>query len=118
MSNIAKEMKPIKLGMSEAAVKELNSVCSWLVKEYEPENEHEELHYHYLCCLHWDLFRKLTKGNDKYTMSFTAYEALLFCQLWSSITVDHFPFGKVVILKMIEELDQAMKAKHLINGGT
>jgi len=96
----------VRVKMSGDRQAELYKLYDGLWGCYEPDNAHELLLYGHISELRDILERMADREQAKYTLTFTALQALAFVQLWEPKPYALTPLRALIIQSIFNELDK------------
>ena len=113
----------IELKLKEQQTLALCSAHLWLMDNYDVENDHETLLYEFLKTMaltlqkrveSYDNVRLEGKGKKFWRLIMQPYEALMFCQLWGPVGLEHLPLANVLIGEIIGKVDRVAKGQRVL----
>ncbi len=96
--------RSIGIRISHQRLEAMVEVCDTMLASFRPVNEHQELLQAYLGELKYKLLQMARKGQEIYTLTLSATEAMAFYQLCKLMDVKHDRYAMVIIESMLSKI--------------
>jgi len=99
----------VKARINHERVEALHIICDDMLKQFKPEDEHEQLLHEYLTELHHRLRKMKEKNQELYTLNMSGTEAIAFRQLWGMLDLRQDKYASIIIRSIISQIDRYSK---------
>lgn len=94
----------IRIRISYQRVEALVEICSEMLEEFKPANEHHHLLREYLAELHEKLQDMLRRNQDLYTLILMGTESLAFYQLWKMLDISTDKYAILIVDNLLKKM--------------
>ncbi|MES2701753.1 MAG: hypothetical protein V4649_03895 [Bacteroidota bacterium] len=94
----------IRLRVSYQRVEALHELCSEMLEEFVPVNDHHHLLREYMTELHDELSAMLQRKQHLYTLTLAGAATTAFYQLWHMLDIKHDKYACLVVDNLIKKM--------------
>jgi len=100
----------VKIRINRDRLEVLYSMCTDMLEEFKPGNEHQQLLREYLEELHQKLHKKMATSQWLYTLNMSNTETIAFQQIWKLLDIKHDKYATIIIDALIRQMKKYSEA--------